>query len=243
MNKTEQFKKDRAKRIATQADESFKQQSIEWTKTAMDKHYVYNFEWMGRPIIQFPQDIMALQELIWKIQPDLIVETGIAHGGSLIFSASMLELIGKPGEVVGIDIDIRAHNRVEIENHRMFKRIELIEGSSTAPEVIEKVIALSKDKNKVMVILDSMHTHQHVFDELKAYAPLVSEGSYLVVLDTFIEDLPEGYFDNRPWDIGDNPKTAVHEYLKSDSSFEIDRSYDDKLMITVAPDGFLRKRG
>jgi cephalosporin hydroxylase len=241
MNKTEKFENERADRIATQSDESFKKQSIEWAKTAMDKEYVYNFEWMGRPIIQFPQDIMALQELIWKIQPDLIIETGIAHGGSLIFSASILELIGKPAEVIGIDIHIREHNRVEIEAHPMFKRIRLIEGSSTAPEVVQQVITLAKNKSKVMVILDSMHTHQHVLDELNAYAPLVSKGSYIVVLDTFIEDLPKGYFENRPWDIGNNPKTAVHEYLKSDQSFEIDHTYDDKLMITVAPDGFLKK--
>jgi len=243
MNKTEKFENERAERIATQSDDSFKKQSIDWAKTAMDKQYVYNFEWMGRPIIQFPQDIMAMQELIWKIQPDLIIETGIAHGGSLIFSASMLELIGKPAEVVGIDIDIREHNKLEIETHPMFKRIRLIEGSSTAPEVVQQVVALAKSKNNVMVILDSMHTHQHVLDELNAYAPLVSKGSYIVVLDTFIEDLPEGYFENRPWDVGNNPKTAVHQYLKSDQSFEIDHTYDDKLMITVAPDGFLKKTG
>lgn len=243
MNKTEKFENERAERIATQSDDSFKKQSIDWAKTAMDKQYVYNFEWMGRPIIQFPQDIMAMQELIWKIQPDLIIETGIAHGGSLIFSASMLELIGKPAEVVGIDIDIREHNKLEIETHPMFKRIRLIEGSSTAPEVVQQVVALAENKNNVMVILDSMHTHQHVLDELNAYAPLVSKGSYIVVLDTFIEDLPEGYFENRPWDVGNNPKTAVHQYLKSDQSFEIDHTYDDKLMITVAPDGFLKKTG
>lgn len=242
MNKIEQFKIERAQRIASQADESFKKQSIEWTKTAMDKQYVYNFEWMGRPIIQFPQDIMALQELIWKIQPDLIIETGIAHGGSIIFSASMLELIGKPGQVIGIDIDIREHNRVEIEKHPMAKRITLIEGSSIDPKIVQEVSELAHGKSKIMVILDSMHTHDHVLEELKAYAPLVSAGSYLVVLDTFVEDLPEGYFHNRPWDKGDNPKTAVHEYLNLDSSFEIDKSYENKLMVTVAPDGFLRKK-
>ncbi len=242
MNPIKKFINERKARLAAQgADSKFKKQSIDWTREAMDREYVYNFEWMGRPIIQFPQDIMALQEVIWRVKPDLIIETGIAHGGSIIFSASMLELIGNDGKVVGIDIDIREHNRREIENHAMYKRIDLIEGSSTAENVVAQVKELAHGKESVLVILDSMHTHKHVLEELQAYASLVTVDSYLIVLDTFIEDLPKGYFENRPWDVGDNPKTAVHEFLSENSHFEIDESMQSKLMVTVAPDGFLKR--
>lgn len=242
MNPIKKFINERIARITSQGEDlEFKKQSIDWTQKSMDREYVYNFEWMGRPIIQFPQDIMAMQEIIWKIKPDLIIETGIAHGGSIIFSASMLELIGGEGKVVGIDIDIREHNRKEIEDHPMYKRIELIEGSSVATDVVAQVNQLASGKETVLVILDSMHTHEHVLEELEAYAPLVSKESYLIVLDTFIEDLPKGYFDNRPWDVGDNPKTAVHEFLSKNADFQIDQSMQSKLMITVAPDGFLKR--
>ena len=242
MNPIKKFISERKARIAFQgADSEFKKQSIEWTKKSMDRDYVYNFEWMGRPIIQFPQDIMAMQEIIWRTKPDLIIETGIAHGGSIIFSASMLELLGNNGKVIGIDIDIRDHNRNEIESHPMFKRIELIEGSSVSSEVVAQVQRQAEGKETILVVLDSMHTHEHVLKELNAYAPLVSKDSYLIVLDTFIEDLPKGYFDNRPWDVGDNPKTAVHEFLKENTMFEIDQAMERKLMITVAPHGFLKR--
>jgi len=242
MNPIEKFKQERKERIARQGkDEKFQAASKDWTKASMDNEYVYNFQWMGRPIIQFPQDILALQEIIWKTKPNLIIETGIAHGGSLIFSASMLELLDNNGQVLGIDIDIRSHNRKEIENHPMSKRISLLEGSSIDQNIIDKVYEFAKGKNSIMVILDSMHTHDHVLAELQAYGSLVSKNNYLVVLDTFVEDLPRNYFDNRPWDVGNNPKTAVHQYLKSNTNFEKDRTYQDKLMITVAPDGFLKR--
>jgi cephalosporin hydroxylase len=209
--------------------------------------YSYNFSWMGRPIIQYPQDIVAMQEIIWRVQPDLIVETGIAHGGSLIFSAAMLELnaaCGGPADarVLGLDIDIRAHNRSAIEAHPMFRRISMIEGSSIAPEIVEQVRQAAAGKRSVLVCLDSNHTHAHVLAELQAYAPLVTVGSYCVVFDTIVEDLPESLFPDRPWGPGDNPKTAVHEFLKAHgTNFEIDRDVDNKLLVSVAPDGYLKR--
>lgn len=203
-------------------------------------NYSYNFKWLGRPIIQYPQDMLALQELIWNIKPDLIIETGIAHGGSLIFLSSILELVGGHGEVLGIDIDIREHNRVEIENHRMFKRITMIEGSSVDDEIIAQVKEASKEKETVMVILDSNHTHEHVLKELELYSPLVTNGSYLVVMDTVVEDMPADSFPNRPWGKGNNPKTAVWKFLETNDRFEIDTVTANKLLLTVAPDGYLR---
>ena len=187
-----------------------------------------------------------MQELIWSIQPDLIIETGIAHGGSLIFLASMLELnaaCGGPSNasVLGIDIDIRPYNRAEIESHSMFKRIFMIQGSSTDPNVIEQVRIEAEGKQRVLVCLDSNHTHDHVLAELQMYAPLVSVGSYCVIFDTIIEDLPSDMFQDRPWSPGNNPKTAVWEYLRSHQEFVIDKSIQHKLLITVAPDGYLKR--
>jgi cephalosporin hydroxylase len=208
--------------------------------------YSYNFSWLGRPIIQYPQDVVAMQELIWTVQPDLIIETGIAHGGSLIFYASLLELnaaCGGPREarVLGVDIDIREHNRRAIESHPMFKRISMIQGSSVAPEIVRQVQAAARDRKRVLVCLDSNHTHDHVLAELEAYAPLTSVGSYCVVFDTLIEDLPADIYRDRPWRPGNNPKTAVREYLRSHPEFEVDKSVDHKLLISVAPDGYLKR--
>lgn len=217
-----------------------------WLREITPHKYPYNFTWMGRPIIQLPQDIVAMQELIWSIQPDLIIETGIAHGGSLILSASILELnvaCGGPkdAEVLGIDIDIRSHNREAIEAHPMFKRISMIQGSSISPDVIEKVKAKALGKRRVLVCLDSNHTHDHVLAELLAYAALVSVGSYCVVFDTLIEDMPTEMFGDRPWCPGNSPKTAVFEFLESHKEFEIDKRMDHKLLISVAPDGYLKR--
>ncbi|MDR0335659.1 MAG: cephalosporin hydroxylase family protein [Planctomycetaceae bacterium] len=208
---------------------------------SIDEKYSYNFTWLGRPIIQYPQDIIALQEIIWNVKPDLIIETGIAHGGSIIFSASMLELLGVNGHVLGIDIDIRKHNRVEIEKHPMFKRITMFEGSSIAPEMVDRVIEFAKPYKTVMLVLDSNHTHDHVFAELQYYTPLVTKESYCVVFDTIIEDMPSGSFPDRLWDKGNNPKTAVWEFLKQNNNFEIDKSIENKLLITAAPDGYLKR--
>lgn len=208
--------------------------------------YSYNFSWLGRPIIQYPQDMVAMQELIWSIQPDLIVETGIAHGGSLILWASLLELnaaCGGPqdGHVVGVDIDIRAHNRSAIEAHPMNRRITMIEGSSVDSDVLAQVGDAAADAERVLVCLDSNHTHAHVLAELEAYAPLTTVGSYCVVFDTVIEELPADTFPDRPWGPGDNPRTAVAEYLASHPEFEIDRGIEDKLLVTAAPSGYLKR--
>jgi cephalosporin hydroxylase len=215
-------------------------------QASLPPRYSYNFSWLGRPIIQYPQDIVAMQELIWSVQPDLIIETGIAHGGSLIFSASMLELNAVCGgapdaQVVGVDIDIRAHNREAIEAHPLFRRISMIEGSSVAPEVIDQVKHKAAGKQRVLVCLDSNHTHDHVLAELNAYAPLTSVGSYCVVFDTIVETMPPEMFLDRPWGPGNSPKTAVCEYLKTHAEFEIDKQIDHKLLISVAPDGYLRR--
>ena len=202
--------------------------------------YSYNFSWLGRPIIQFPQDIIAMQEIIWQVKPDLIIETGIAHGGSIIFYASILELIGGTGQVLGIDVDIRPHNRQMIETHAMFKRITMFEGSSIENAMAEKVYQFAKDSKRILLILDSNHTHEHVLRELILYSPLVTNGSYLVVFDTVVEDMPEDVFPDRPWGKGNNPKTAVWEFLRSNDRFVIDSEIESKLLITVAPDGYLR---
>ena len=205
------------------------------------KHrYSYNFSWLGRPIIQYPQDILAMQEIIWQVKPRLIVETGIAHGGSLIFSASMLELLGDDGEVIGIDIDIRSHNRKEIEAHPMSRRIRMIEGSSIDQTVVDQVRAIAADRGPVLVCLDSNHTHDHVREELRLYSPLVTPGSYLVVFDTVVEDLPAVVYKDRPWGPGDNPKTAVREFLAGTDRFVIDEEFNQKLLLSVAPDGYLK---
>ncbi|MND95198.1 Rhamnosyl O-methyltransferase precursor [compost metagenome] len=180
-----------------------------------------------------------MQELIWQIKPDLIIECGIAHGGSIIYYASLLELQGH-GEVLGIDRDIRAHNREAIESHPMSKRIQMIEGSSVDPAVVEQVRTQAAGKT-VIVVLDSNHTHQHVLEELRLYSPLVSLGSYCVVMDTVVEDMPADFFPDRPWGQGDNPKTAVWAYLEENSDFEIDYHMQNKLLVTVAPDGYLRR--
>ncbi|HEY2722542.1 MAG TPA: cephalosporin hydroxylase family protein [Chitinophagaceae bacterium] len=203
--------------------------------------YSYNFSWMGRPIIQYPQDMIAMQEIIWEVKPDLIIETGIAHGGSLIYYASLLELIGK-GEVLGIDIDIREHNRKEIEKHPMYKRITMIQGSSISDETIERVKKYAEGKQAVLVCLDSNHTHDHVLKELEFYSPFITPGSYIVAFDTIVEHLPEGYFSQkRPWGIANNPKTAVDKFLKINDQFENSSFMDNKLLISVAPGGYLRR--
>jgi cephalosporin hydroxylase len=222
------------------ADAHLRKLAVDFIDRSASRKYSYNFTWMGRPIIAFPTDMVAMQELIWEVKPDLIIETGIAHGGSLVYYASLLELIGGRGKVLGIDIDIRPHNRAEIEKHPMFHRIEMIEGSSTAAETVAKVERVAREHSRIMVCLDSNHTHAHVLEELRFYARLVSVGSYCVVFDTIIEDLPPGFVKDRPWDIGNNPKTAVRDFLAESSGF-VDARVDDKLLLTVAPGGFLKR--
>lgn len=223
-----------------QQDKDLQRRAFQLFLESCRYNYSYNFTWLGRPIIQFPQDIVALQEIIWRVRPDLIVETGIAHGGSLIFSASMLELLGGDGEALGIEIELRPQNRAEIEKHPLFNRIKIIEGSSIDESVAGQVRRMAAGKRQVLVILDSNHTHDHVLEELRLYSPLVTNGSYLVVFDTVVEDMPDDFFPNRPWGRGNNPKTAVREFLKTNDRFEIDKDIEGKLLMTVAPDGYLR---
>lgn len=241
------FENEKRDRIAANGtDVHLAEAASGFMNASVTSKYSYNFSWLGRPVIQYPQDIVAMQELIWSLKPDIIIETGIAHGGSLIFSASMLELnaaCGGPPEakVIGIDIDIRAHNKSAVEAHPMFRRIEMIQGSSVDSEVVASVRSRAQGKKSVLVCLDSNHTHEHVLAELEAYAPLTSVGSYCVVFDTIIDDLPESFFTDRPWSPGNNPKTAVREYLEKHPEFEADKRIDNQLLISVAPDGYLRR--
>lgn len=257
MNPSEMFAKEVAENISQLSeDKDVQALSRIWVREISRHHWAYNFSWMQRPIIQFPTDAWALQELIWKIKPDLIIETGIAHGGSLIFNASMLALLdmcdaiaeGKlinplesKRKVVGVDIDIRSHNREAIEHHPMSSRIQMIQGSSISEEVIDQVKTIAIDFEKVLVCLDSNHTHDHVLAELAAYAPLTSLGSYCVVFDTLVEEMPAEFFNDRPWGPGNSPKTAVLEYLSKHPEFQIDKMIDYKLLISVAPSGYLRR--
>jgi cephalosporin hydroxylase len=252
-----EFKQEIAGRISDMMDNKpLNDLALAFLQATTQPKYSYNFHWQDRPIIQYPQDIVAMQELIWSVKPDLIIETGIAHGGSLIFSASMLALMDmcdaietgttmdpakSSRKVLGIDIDIREHNRVAIEEHPMASRIEMIQGSSVAPDIFAKVLKAAEGYKRVLVCLDSNHTHDHVRQELELYAPLTSVGSYCVVFDTLIEDMPADEYPNRSWGPGNNPKTAVWDYLKTHSEFEIDKSIAAKLLITVAHDGFLKR--
>ncbi|MBB5360688.1 cephalosporin hydroxylase [Rhodanobacter sp. ANJX3] len=269
MDVKEQFERECRQNIATMAkDALLKERAFAWFEHSLQYKYSYNFSALGRPIIQYPQDMVAMQELIWQIKPDLIIETGIAHGGSLILSASMLALLDyceavESGQsidpkamrrrVLGIDIDIRAHNRTAIEVHPLSHLIDMIQGSSIATDVVEQVHRIAQSHQRILVILDSNHTHDHVLAELEAYAPLTSAGSYCIVFDTVIEDLPDAAYPDRPWGQGNNPKTAVHEYLNrlntgtclaedgAPLAFEIDHALENKLLVSVAPDGYLKR--
>ena len=240
MDPIKQFELERAEAIKEMGnDQELRQKSLDWMLHADKYKYTYNYSWMGRPIIKYPNDILILQEMIWNLKPDYIVETGIAHGGSIIFSSSMLELLGH-GEVIAVDIDIRQHNREEIEKHPMAKRITMIEGSSLDPKIVDAIKEKVKGK-KVLVCLDSNHTHEHVLEELRMYADMVDVGSYIVCPDTFVEYFPKGYCDDRPWDVGNNPMTALIAFLKENDDFIIDKDIDNKLMITEGFDGYLKR--
>lgn len=243
MNPIKQFFSERQADIVEMGkDAELRRKSIDWMHHADRYKYTYNYTWMGRPIIKFPNDMLIQQELMWKLKPDLVIETGIAHGGSIIFTASMMEMMGIDGEVVGVDIDIRQHNRDAIEAHPMMKRITMYEGDSVAPDMVEKVRRHTENKKCIMVILDSLHSHRHVHKELHAYAEMTSVGSYCILPDTFIEFFPKGYYaDSRPWDVGDNPYTAMQQYLSEVDFFEIDKNLTHKAMITETIDGYLKR--
>lgn len=240
MDPREAFRAEREAAIARQgADEGFDALSRAWFDRSAELRYSYNFDWMGVPIIQYPQDIVAMQEIIWRVRPEVIVETGVAHGGSLVFHASMLALLGR-GEVIGVEVALRPHNRAAILAHPMASRIRLVDGSSTDPATVAEVTALVAGR-RAMVVLDSNHTHAHVLAELHAYAPLVPVGSYLVAMDTVIERMPADSFPDRPWSRGDNAATAVAAFLAADDRFVVDRRIDAKLMVSVAPGGYLER--
>jgi len=247
MQPIEKFKIECLEEVAAMSSSTtLNKLSSDWFVQAQAHRYSYHFTWLGRPIIQYPQDILAMQEIIFQVKPDLIIETGIAHGGSLIFYASMLELnavCGGPQDarILGIDIDIREHNRVAIEAHPLYKRISMMQGSSVAPEMLAGVQSFAAPYKNILVCLDSNHTHNHVLAELRNYAPLVAPGSYCVVFDTVIEYMPENFFPDRPWGKGNNPMTAVNEFLNDHPEFVVDEMMDAKLMISVAPRGYLKK--
>jgi cephalosporin hydroxylase len=248
-----EIKAERAMIIESSANNQvIRNEAARFFKATVEAKYSYCFDWLGRPIIQYPQDIVAFQELVSLVKPNLIIETGIAHGGSLVLSASMLCLLDvmegldprkSPRKVVGVDIDIRPHNLKALDEHPLRFKMELIEGSSIDPDIIKEVRGHAYGVEGVLVSFDSNHTHEHVLAELNAYADLVSVGSYCIVFDTVVEDLPAGSFPDRPWDVGNNPKTAVYEWLKSHPEFKIDKDIDNKLLISVAPDGFLKRVG
>ena len=260
MNDEQKFLSQCLREVSEQgSSDTLKSLTRQWVDESIKTNYSYHFEWLGRPVIQYPQDLVGTQQLLWSVQPDLIIETGIARGGSLIFYASMLELIAQCGgppnaKVLGIDIDIRKHNEDAILEHPMAKRIEMIQGSSIEKSVADEVTKRATSAQKVMVCLDSNHTHEHVLQELRLYAPLVSLGSYVIVFGTVVEDLPSSLIKDRPWAKGNNPKTAVSEYLQEIKDknvrdekgvrlqLEIDNDIQSKLMITVAPSGYLRRR-
>lgn len=257
MTDSDFFEQSRLHVAAMSKDDRFKDLSETWLSNASAHKYSHNFTWLGRPIIQLPQDIVAVQELIWSVRPDLIIETGVARGGSLVLSASvlalldlfesrqrtpsMLEVSAPKRRVVGVDVDLRQHNRDAIVGHPLADWIQLFDGSSTDPGVFQQIQKVRSRFQKCMVFLDSNHTHDHVLAELKLYSELISVGSYCVVFDTAIESFPPSAFPDRPWGPGNSPHTAVQDFLQANSSFEIDSEISSRLAISVAPDGYLKR--
>ena len=251
------FQEEINKRLSSNRENKVLQEAKEtFLKESILPKYSYNFSWLGMPIIQYPQDMIAVQEIIWDKRPDLIIETGVARGGSIIMNASLLILIETlsklknnnndfsgsfKSKVIGIDVDIRKENRLNIDNHPASRIIDLIEGSSTDNNIVGQVKSIAEKYDNVMVILDSNHEHDHVLEELNLYSDLVSIGQYCIVFDTIIENLPDNLFPDRPWSVGNNPKTAVDEFLSKNNNFEVDNKFNDKLLISAAPDGYLKK--
>ena len=251
MNQIKKFNQEKKNRIKSYKNSSLEKKANNFFKESIKYKYSYNFNYLDLPIIQYPQDIVKLQEIFWEIKPDLVIETGIAHGGSLNLTASMLamlnysEIISKKKSVkrklIGIDIDIRFHNLKKIKKSPFFNLMYLINKSSIHQDTIKEVKKLSKNFKKILVLLDSNHTHDHVLAELDAYAPLVSKKSYCIVYDTFIQDLNDSYFKNRPWNKKNNPGTAVKKFLETNKNFSIDKSINNQLLISSAINGYIRR--
>ena len=229
---------NRANAAAMAADTDLTTRATDLVADADRYGYSYQWTWLGIPIIQMPPDIVAMQEIIWATRPQIVIETGIARGGSVILSSSILQLIGD-GEVVAVDVDIRAHNRQAIEEHPLAHRILIIEGSSIDSSIVDQVRSRAAGAKRVMVVLDSNHTHDHVLAELEAYGPLVTAGQYLVVADTIVEHIPLQEHRSRPWGPGDNPHTALVEYARTHPEFEPDEYLNAKLLMTSSPGGYL----
>jgi len=243
MDDHKQFISERNRRIYSyQVEKKLKNSADIFLEETLRNEYSYNFEWMGLPVIQYPQDLVMLQEIIWNTKPDLIIETGIARGGSLAFYASMLAQLGGNRRVIGIDVDLRAHNKARLLSHPMSEWMHFIEGSSISDEIFSQINDLAKQYQNVMVCLDSNHTCKHVLQELRLYAPLVTPGSYCVVFDTIIENMPQGYYQDRPWDKGNNPRTAIELYLAENTGMEVDGAIDAKLLISAAQGGYLKRK-
>jgi cephalosporin hydroxylase len=241
-----EFSGDEENRFKIGSPEAFALISKAWLRSGWDNKYVYSFSWMGRPIIQLPEDMLRIQEVIYQMKPDVLIETGIAHGGSLIFYASLFKAMGK-GRVIGVDIEIRPHNRKAIESHELFEYLTLIEGSSTAPDVVEMVKAQIKPGETVMVVLDSCHSKAHVLAELNAYAPLVSPGSYIVATDGIMHWLGSAPRTEKDWD-WNNPKNAAEEFAASHPEFDNDQPLfpfnegNIQEMVTYWPSAWLKRK-
>ncbi len=247
MNDELEFANEVTSRIAAQGkDKELASSAEKFLEAGLKTRYIYNFSWLGRPIIQAPQDIVALQEVIFKTKPDVIIDIGIARGGSIVFFASMLEMnalygANEDAKVLGIEIDLRPHNRNAINDSPLSKRIELIDGSSLSPEVISQVASYIKNKKTVMVCLDSLHTHAHVLAELEIYSKFVTSGAYCIVFDTSIEGMDDSLFEDRPWKTGNSPGSAVKEFLSKENNFVIDESINNQLIVTMNKNGYLKK--
>ena len=224
------------------SDKDLLEKSIEWMRSADKYKYSYNFRWMGLPIIKYPNDIVVMQEIFWKTKPDLVIEVGIARGGSVVFSASMQKMMDiENSEVVGIDIQITAETKKFLASHQLSKKITIYEKSSLDDEIAAIIQPHLKNKKSVLVILDSDHTHEHVLKELLIYSRVVTKDSFIILTDTFIEFLPPGYFVNREWDVGNNPYTALMAFLKENSDFIVDEDFSSKALISEAISGFIRR--
>lgn len=212
---------DHNKQYSLYTDEAFEILSRLWVKVGWNQKYQYTFSWFGRPIIQLPEDMVRFQEVVYRLKPDVIIETGIAHGGSLFFSASLCKAIGK-GRVIGVDIEIRSHNRKAIEEHELFSLITLIEGNSADPEVVEQIKELIKPGEKVLIVLDSNHTKDHVLKELNNYHVLVTPGSYIVATDGIMQDLYDTPRGKSEWSY-DHPVAAITEFIEKHSEFVVEQ--------------------